>query len=320
MTSKIPEIIMANRPNLSQSSLRTYMSNINKTSKDINKPLETIDDIIANCSTIMEVLMGYKPNIRKTKLSAFIVILDEKEKTPEERKKIIEDFRKQMYADADEVDKDEDKQRLTEKQEKNFITWDSVLKIYNELKIEAEPLFKLQTLTTKQLSKLQDFVLLSMYVLIPPRRSLDYARFKIRNCNPEVDNCMVTKSKKKPSVFVFNTYKNSGRLGKQEVSVPNTLRNIIQKWSLKNPSDFLLVNNKGNPIEQPKMNSILNNIFGKQIGSSMLRHIYLTNKYSDVDLQEMKDTTEAMGNNQIERTLKYVRKNVADGGDEIPDD
>lgn len=320
MTSKIPEIIMANRPNLSQSSLRTYMSNINKTSKDINMPLETIDDVITNCETIMKVLMGYKPNIRKTKLSAFIVILDEKEKTPEERKKIIEDFRKQMYADADEVDKDENKQRLSEKQEKNFITWDSVLKIYNELKIEAEPLFKLQTLTTKQLSRLQDFVLLSMYILIPPRRSLDYAQFKIRNCNAEVDNCMLTKSKKKPSVFVFNTYKNSGRLGKQEVVVPNALRNIIQKWSLKNPSDYLLVNNKGKPIEQSKMNSILNNIFGKQIGSSMLRHIYLTNKYSDVDLQEMKDTTEAMGNNQIERTLKYVRKNVPESENDQPDD
>ena len=316
MATKIQEVIMTNRPNLSQSSLRTYMSNINKTSKDIEKPLETLDDVIANCKTILEVLMKYKPSIRKTKLSAFIVILDRKDQTPEDIAKIIEGFRTQMFLDAEHVDKEQDKQKLTDKQEKNFITWDQVLKIYNDLKIEAEPLFKLETLNTRQFSRRQDYVLLSMYVLIPPRRSLDYAKFKIRNCNPEVDNCMVSKSKKKPSVFVFNSYKNSGRLGKQEMEVPNALRNIITKWSAKNPNDYLIVNNKGGPIEQPKINSILNNIFKRQIGSSMLRHIYLTHKYGNVDLEDIKETTEAMGNNQIERTLRYVRKNE----EVLPDD
>lgn len=319
MTNKIREMILKNRPNLTQSSIKTYMSNINKTARDIGKTIETTDDILKFNKEILENLMTYRPNIRKTKLSAFIVALDEKEKTPKETADIIDDLRKQLYFDADETEKQEEKQKLTKSQEENYITWDEVMKVYDSLRTEAEPLFKLENLNKKQFNKLQDFVLLSMYVLIPPRRSLDYAQFKIRNPDTEKDNYMVMKGRKKEATLIFNAYKNSKRLGKQEVKIPNQLRNIINKWLLKNPNDYLIVNGAGKKIEQPKINLILNNVFGKNIGSSMLRHIYLTQKYGDVDLIDIRNTTEAMGNSEIERTLKYVKKNNQEP-EELPDD
>jgi predicted PP-loop superfamily ATPase len=79
------------------------------------------------------------------------------------------------------------------------------------------------------------------------------------------------------------------------------------------------VNGSGKKIEQPKINLILNNVFGRNIGSSMLRHIFLTQKYGDIDLSEIRKTTEEMGNSEVERTLKYVRKNNQDI-EEIADD
>jgi hypothetical protein len=318
MTS-IKEMILINRPNLTQSSVKTYMSNINKTSRDIDKSLETTDDIIKYHKEILENLMKYRPSIRKTKLSAFIVALDEKEKTPKETADIIAELRKQLYFDADDTEKQEEKQKLTKTQEENFITWEEVMKIYDDLRTEAEPLFKLKTLNKKQFNKLQEFVLLSMYVLIPPRRSLDYAQFKIRDPDLETDNYMILRGRKKEATLIFNAYKNSKRLGKQEVKISNPLRNIIQKWMLKNPNDYLIINGIGKKIEQPKINLILNNIFGKNIGSSMLRHIFLTQKYGDVDLMDIRATTEAMGNSEIDRTLKYVRKNNQEP-EENPDD
>jgi len=310
----IRERIIENRPNLTLSSIKTYMSIINKTSRDINGKLEKPDDIIEHNKEILESLMTYKPNIRKTKLSAFIVVLDQKDDTPDDVKEIIDNYRKQLFADADDVDKDEKKQKLTESQEKNYITWDEVLKIYENLRTEAEPLFKLENLNKKQYNKLQEFVLLSLYVLTPPRRSLDYAQFKIKSIDESTDNYMTVKGRKKEGTLVFNAYKNSKRLGKQEVKISNALRNIIQKWMLKNPNEYLITTNTGNRIEQPRVNLMLNNIFNKNIGSSLLRHIYLTHKYGDVDLEEMEKTTHEMGNSEIERTLKYVKKN------EQPDD
>ncbi|NBX77745.1 hypothetical protein EBQ93_00095, partial [bacterium] len=291
---------------------------INKTARDINGKLEKPDDIIEHHKEILESLMTYKPNIRKTKLSAFIVVLDQKDDTPDDVKEIIDNYRKQLFADADDVDKDEKKQKLTESQEKNYITWDEVLKIYDNLRTEAEPLFKLENLNKKQYNKLQEFVLLSLYVLTPPRRSLDYAQFKIKNIDESTDNYMTVKGRKKEGTLVFNAYKNSKRLGKQEVKISNALRNIIQKWMLKNPNEYLITTNTGNRIEQPRVNLMLNNIFNKNIGSSLLRHIYLTHKYGDVDLEEMEKTTHEMGNSEIERTLKYVKKN--DSVEPQPDD
>jgi hypothetical protein len=138
---------------------------------------------------------------------------------------------------------------------------------------------------------------------------MDYTEFKLRNFDKEKDNYMITTGKKKIPFLVFNAYKNANKIGQQKLQISNQLRNIIQKWSDKNPHDYLIVGSKGtDKITQPKLNLYLNNIFGKNIGSSMLRHIYLTEKYSDVDLEELQADTAALGNSLIDRTLKYVRK------------
>ena len=56
---------------------------------------------------------------------------------------------------------------------------------------------------------------------------------------------------------------------------------------------------------------MLNNFFGKNISSSMLRHIYITHKFGDVDLEKLESTTAAMGNSAVGRTLAYVGKDEA---------
>lgn len=309
------KIIKENRPNISLSSIKTYLSNIRSISKAINQPIDSVEDIIKHSEEIFKFLSSQKLNVRKTKLSAFIVVLDKGKENSDEINKILVKFRKQITEDGENYEKEENKQELSESQKENFIPWNEVMKVYNDLKTEAEPLLKLQRLTLNQFKKLQSYILLSLYVLIPPRRSLDYADFKIRNIKEGAggDNYMSMKKsgRKKIPVFVFNRYKNSGRLGTQEIEIPMPLRNLILKWIDKNPYDYLIVNGKGNNITQSKINDMLNDIFGKRIGSSMLRHIYLTDKYGKVDLQDLKNTTEAMGSSNIDRTLKYVSKKDA---------
>lgn len=306
----LDEIIKKNRPNLSMSSLKGYMSSLRTVSKAINKPINTLDDIIENEHLIFDSTSKNKLNSRKTKLSAFIVALDAKGrgKNNDNIEKILNKFRTQITLDGEKHQEDELKQELTDSQKKNYIPWDEVEKIYENLKIEAEPLFKLPRLNLAQFNKLQNYVLLSMYVLIPPRRSMDYSMFKLRKIDEKEDNYLTIKGKKKVATMVFNKYKNSGRLGAQNVIVPNILRNIILKWREKNPFEYLIVNNKGEHIGQSKINQILNNIFGKNISSSLLRHIYLTSKFGNVDLQNITDVTKAMGNSEIQRTLSYVSK------------
>lgn len=306
----IKEILKSNRPHLSDSSINTYRSNIKKILKSTEKEYKNLSDIEKNFDAIFEKLMEFPYNIRKTKMSAFIVLLDEKDNNTKERVELLERLRDVLFEDANKHNKKEETQTLSESQRKNFIPWKEVVGTHKRLETLAKPLWKLEKITKKNFNTLTEYVLLSCYVMIPPRRAKDYADFKLKNINEDTDNYMVVnKDKRKTkSFFVFNSYKNSSRLGTQKIPIPNKLKNIIKKWKNIQESDYLISTFNGKKITQVKINQIINRIFNKNIGPSLLRHIYLTNEYGDVNLSKMKETTEAMGNSEIERTLKYVAK------------
>jgi hypothetical protein len=44
----------------------------------------------------------------------------------------------------------------------------------------------------------------------------------------------------------------------------------------------MLYSTNGNKLTSPQVTRILNKVFDKNVSSSMLRHIYLTNKYKDI--------------------------------------
>lgn len=315
----LKDIIIKNRPLLGANTVKTYMASLRKIQQICNCDAQTIEGLIKNAKVIIDSLGDVQtPMVRKSKLSVIIAILDDKHNEhSEELANALKEYRKAMTEDANKVNKREISQELSDKQKDNLISQAEVIKVYNDLKTEASHLLKKQMLTRAQFDTLQKFVLLSMYVMIPPRRSQDYASFKIRNFDEtadSVDNYMVNynKNKKKGNAtFVFNTYKNSKRLGRQMVdNIPKPLEKLIDQWKLFNKSDYLLINNQGNPVGQSRIAVLLNEIFGgKNISSSMLRHIYLSDKFKDVNLKELEDTAHDMGQKDIRRTLKYVDKN-----------
>ncbi len=307
------EIIKKNRPLLSSNSIKTYMSGIRKIQSICGIELSTPEDLIKEKEKIVECLQEKTtPIVRKSKIAALIVILDDKEiEHSEDLKSALVFYRKIMNEDADTVRKKDESQEMSDKQKENLISQNEVVKVYEEVKAQAKPLMKLSKLNKSQFQTLQQYVLLSLYVLIPPRRSTDYAVFKIRNWDDKDDNYMINFNKNKTktlSSFVFNTYKNSTRLGRQVIEIPKPLEKIIDIWKTFNKSDYLLVNTAGNPITQSKIAYWLNEIFGKNISSGMLRHIFISDKYKGVNLAELKSDAYALGQSRIERTLAYVDK------------
>lgn len=310
----IKDILKSNRPHLSESSIRTYKSNITKILKSVDKEFNSINDVEDNFKLIFDKLMEYPYNIRKTKMSAFIVFLDEGENNTKKRVDMLEQLRDVLFEDASKYNKKENSQELSETQKKNYIPWSEVLKTYKRLEIQAKPLFKLDELKKSQYNTIVEYVLLSCYVLIPPRRAKDYADFVIEDPDADKDNYMYSEKKGKKTFFyfIFNSYKNSSRLGTQKIPVPTKLKNIINKWKKiqKDRSKYLISTYGGKKITQVKVNQIINRIFNKNLGPSMLRHIYLTHQYKDVNLEKLQEDTKNMGNSQISRTLKYVDKTI----------
>jgi integrase len=123
---------------------------------------------------------------------------------------------------------------------------------------------------------------------------------KVKNINESTDNYI-----KDNKFFVFNKYKTSKFYGSQEVEIPIKLRNILKKWLKINTNDFLFVDRHKRKLYPTTLNQRLNRIFEKNLGVSMLRHIYISDKVlKDVPkLDNLKKIANDMGHSVNEQLL-----------------
>ena len=292
-----------NRPAISMNTIKSYSTSLRQLAKKIGKKIETPKDIINNIDDIIKAYEDVKFNSRKTHISALISFVDN---NTDESKEVLSKLRKLLISDVKTYNDFIDSQEKSPEQMENWIEWDDVIKRYQSFEKEVAPLWKLKAedLNKSNYNKLKMFVLLSCYVLIPPRRALDYTSFKIRNYDTNKDNYM--KGKK----FIFNNYKTAKTYGTNEVDINTKLFSIIKKWMAMNPADYLISgnNDKYKPISAPQLTNMLNTFFDKRVSVNILRHSFLTNLYKDMpDLKNMKETANEMGHS-LDQALEYVKK------------
>jgi integrase len=294
-----------NRPELSINSIKSYSSNLRAVQKNVNIKIETPNDVVENIDKILEVYDNIKYNTRKAHISALVSFIDDES---EKSKPALTKLRNILIKDITTYNEYINTQSKSRAQDDNWLNWDDILKRYNQFEKEVNPLWRIkpEDLNKANYNKLQMFVLISCYVLIPPRRSLDYTSFKLRNYDENKDNYM--KGKK----FIFNNYKTAKTYGKNEVAISTKLYSLITKWARINKSDWLLngANSKVKPISAPQLNNLLNNFFDKRVSVNILRHSFLTHLYKDIPaLEDMKERADAMGHS-LESALTYVKKDV----------
>jgi integrase len=284
------------RPTLSDSSVTTYNSILKSIHKKVfgEHPLD-----IANFEKHVEVLKHLEdmaPNKRKTILSALVVV--SKDPKP---------YRSQMLEDIKTTAVETAKQEKTEEQKEHWILPESIASLYGELKAEADHIYKKKDRTMADLQKIQNFVIISLFHLIPPRRAKDYCDFKIKNIDKSVDNWFDEKA----SEVVMVSYKTSKFYGEQRVKVDKLLKSILKKWIAINPTDYLLFDSISKKLSPVKLNQRLNKMFGSDKGCSVngLRHSYLSNKYQDtIAVQNaMKKDMSDMGSS-LAQSSTYIQK------------
>ncbi len=301
MSTQIKEILKANRPELSIGSLRTYSSIIKNIGLQMNKDFNNPSNVCKNYKEILNHLKDVNPKVRKTRLSALVVFCKD------QNEDVVNKFRELMLKDNKDTEDEMKDQKMNDKQKEAMIPFSDVMAMYSKLEKEVSPLLKMDKLDKNQFNRVQMYVLLSCLLLIPPRRSLDFTEFKIRNFSKEKDNYM-TLIKRKPH-FVFNIYKTAKKYKTQQVEIPKKLKTIIDRWTVINPSDYLLLNTRqSDKINPTQLSNMLYTFFNKPISTSMLRHIYLTDKYKDVPaLKEMEKRASDMGHS-VDLALEYVKK------------
>jgi len=187
-----------------------------------------------------------------------------------------------------------DTSQKTKKQEENWLNWDIVMEHEKRLEKETTAVLKNKHLSPNDWSTILSYMVLSLFTKFAPRRNQDYQYMKVvKNEKDAVNenlNYFVTSTNK----FIFNKYKTAKSHGSQIFDVPADLVSVINLYLSRhpNPKGMFLVNADGTPLES--MNAItrvLNRVFGKKVGSTMLRHIYLSSKY---DVKEMNEDAQKM--------------------------
>jgi hypothetical protein len=279
------------RPNITDSSIKTYKSVLTNLFKKCYPDDEMSLDLFNNHEHFLKHLMEEPYNKRKSKLSALVVLTGNKH------------YQKQMMEDKEELNKDNLNQTKNEKQEDAMIPMSEVDDIYKQYEMNAKAHLTKKQLNANDLNEIQKWILLSLTsgIFLSPRRSADW-NMKWRNYDEEKDNYVDIKNKQ----FVFNAYKTAKIYGQSKIEIPKPLQVILNKWFKINPTDYVLFDGKEKPLTSPQITHRLNSIFNKNISTSMLRHIYLTHKFGNVNLKDLSDTASAMGTSKIE-ALQYVK-------------
>lgn len=287
-----------NRPNLSETTIKTYLSILSSLYKKINGTGDMLKWYETNLPKVLDYVKDDKTTSRKTKLAVMVSLLSHK---PED--KSYSRLKEMMVQDATKYSESLRGQNLTEKQKKNWMTQDEVMKVWKDLYKQASPFLKKEKLTKPQWNEALDLILLSLYVLQPPRRSKDYAMMKTKDYDDNTDNFYDGKK------FYFNQYKTAKNYGEQSVKVSPKLNAMLKQWLKINKHPTLLATYVGKPLSVSRMTLLLNAIFGKNVASSMLRHIFLTDQYKDVPgLNKMDQLAEDMGHSVNEALTTYVKK------------
>ena len=282
-------------------------------------PFKTLS-FLRNKEIILKKVNDYSASTQKSILASIVSILSLVKDKPT-YKSIHQYYYEQMMGKA-KTPTEKDESDKTEKQKENWISWKEIKELVDTYRQKMLEYGAKKTITPNEFTHLLQYLVLSLYVYTQPRRNQDYLDMMVvkkwKEDLPKDKNYLDLATSK----FIFNKYKTSKKYGMQTTEIPNTaeapLMDAIHTYLKfhpqfkatkgKEPVPFLMTADGKALTAVNAITRILNKIFGKKVGSSMLRHIFLSDKY---DIKEMEEDAEAMGHSVAEQR-KYLRK---EGGD-----
>lgn len=295
---------------LAPSSIKLYLRNLEKLNDGALKNLNFLKD----SAVIQDKLEKYKQNTRRGYLISITSILS-LDKSNKQKQKLYDEYYKLMMDKNRELKAVEASGEKSETQKKNWLTWEEVSSKMKDLEDKVAT-FTGKELTEGQYNILLQEVILALYYYKAPRRNEYQKMYIVKTSAGLPDSVNYLDYDKKQ--FVFNVYKTSRKDGQITESIPDELFTIIQKYLKYHPllkgkkinkstNVPLLVHYNGSSLTQINaITRILNKVFGKAVGSSMLRGIYLTTKYGKIK-KEMLEDAESMSHSVQTQQRNYVK-------------
>ena len=278
----IAEELREKRPNISDSSEKTYASTLFSLNKKMNGDLAL--DFFKKHTEILQFIKEHMKNkqTQKTLLSALLILTG------------LSEYREDMLKFAKEVN---DTYKTQKKQKEYRISFDEVKEKVDNVLVSLK---KHRTMVGYQQFLAAAF---SSGVYAPPRRS-EFANIRIKNIDTTLDNFLY-KNK-----IIFNNYKTAKKYGQQTYIISPEVMPILKQYLKLNKTDFLFPKKDGEAsMSNVDYNRLLGKVFGPFISVDALRSIYLSEKYKDVpSMEDMEATAKEMGHSVTTAMTDYVKK------------
>jgi hypothetical protein len=252
---------------------------------------------------ILTIIKDYKPTTQRSYIIAICTVLknSKQQNLYDMYFEILSNFNNQLKVRTDKPDN----------QEKNWLSNDNINEISKNLK---EKVVK-KVRNKEDYNILLNYIVLSLFTLHAPRRNIDYSLMKLSNDMKDDKFNYLDIDKQQ---FIFNNYKTQGKYNSVVVNIEDDLMKVIsfylsihpEKSKLKNKTyniHFLKTFYNEDIIKSQDITRLLNKDFGISVGSSLLRNMYLTNKYGDI-VEELKKDTKNMATSVDVALSTYIKK------------
>lgn len=315
MDKEIAKIISKEKPTLSEMSINTYSNCISKILEFLKS--DKHDTLYNDPQKVVKLLHDKydKSNTIKTKLASLIVFLrcirtnnnsKEIDTAIDTYSKVIEMLTNQIKVELSSSEK-------TTKQKDNWINDDDNTKLNNNLL----QLIPKDIRTPKDLLALRNYVLFKFYETNPTRNEIADSKIifkptkKSESLSDEY-NYIILDKKNKTITYQMNQYKTSKNYGQKNIDIDKNLFPLFLQYKkaveMFTSDKWFLLNDSATAKLTPNRLGVIYGELGKSInkklGTSMNRHIQLSNL---IPVKKIKELTDKMGNSPKEALEVYAK-------------
>lgn len=278
---------------ITESSLKLYERNIRR----LILECDSIDPIIfTSDETILKVSFSLSPSTKANYLATCLVVLGlDKNKNIgriEQLNLILREINIKV-------------KNGTKKKDKEIIKWDDIIKVSDLLRYN----FGMIEMKHKQA---MEALLLNFYTLFPAQRSEIFSKLIITNIEPtdRDNNYLYCKS---PNIYFLLIYKHktvrTNGFIIQQINNEKLIE-MLNRYIIIYKTKYVFQHTDEKSFLPADISRILNKItkeeLGCELGSSSMRHIYLSYKYSNV-MKDLKEDTNHMGNSINVALSNYIK-------------
>lgn len=289
----LTEILREFKPNVTDSTIKSYVQNLNK----IMKTLEKSDyKILENFEKVKEAIKDLSPLTQRNYYNAIIVYIQ----SVKGDKKVIDEYVAIRDKHNDDYQAFTKTNVKSDRQAKNWITEEEL----NDV-LEYQKSFDIQK-----------YMVLKLLMAIPLRNDMrdmqimTYAKYmKMKDEDKKGSNYLLKRQKPLAYFFALNRYKTAGTYGQKLIEIDASLNKEIGSFLRKSGHTIYLFTKKsGGPFSSIEFSKYVNSIFkktGKNISTTMIRHMMATISGGEA-LKKQKELASNMAHSVTQNT-DYIK-------------